>query len=123
MADDTKSKEKSTQSGATSTTAAADMLSEMQKAGLGSLAWLGTTWVEKMSDLGAEWMDFLAKRIKEDVDLGHSLLHSTNAETMQKVQAEFLQKAAEQYQQETGKLMSISDEMMESLQQAVDGRS
>ena len=98
-------------------TSALQAVTELQKAGFGSLAWMGTTWLEQMSDLGSEWMSFVADRIKEDVKTQHQILHCRNIEEVQKVQAQFIQTAVEQYRDETGKMVEMTSTMMERLQE------
>ncbi len=68
---------------------------ELQKAGLGSLAWLGTTWIEQMGALGSEVMDFLARRAREDARVQHEILHCRSLPQLQAIQARFLETAIE----------------------------
>lgn len=82
-------------------------LSDAQTAGLGSLSWLGTKWVETMSDVGAEWLGFVAERVKEDVKTQHKLLHAKTLGEAQHIQAQFLQKAMDDYRDETGKIVEF----------------
>ena len=94
-------------------------LTDAQMAGLGSLSWLGTKWVETMSDFGAEWLHFVAERVREDVKTQHQLLHAKNIGDVQHIQATFLQKAIDDYQNETGKMVQFcSDTMAELLDKA-----
>ena len=69
---------------------------------------MSTAWMGALSDMGAEVMSFVAERIKEDVKTQHKVLHCKNMAELQHVQSEFLQKAMDQYQAETGKLMDMS---------------
>lgn len=78
--------------------------------------WLGSAWFENMSDLGSELMSFVADRIKEDVRVQHELLHCKSLTEIQTVQAAFLQKAFDQYQAETGKLVEMTGDMAAKLQ-------
>ena len=75
---------------------------------LSPAAWMGTAWFERVADLGSEVTSFVADRIKEDVQTQHALLHCKSLLEVQKVQAEFLQKAFDQYQAETGKLIKMT---------------
>ncbi|WP_299879143.1 phasin family protein [uncultured Sulfitobacter sp.] len=81
---------------------------QLQEAGLGNLMGMGTAWVEAISDLGAEVAGFVAERIKEDVKTQHEILHCKNVTELQHVQAQFMQKAIDQYQAETGKLVEMT---------------
>ena len=84
-------------------------MAELQKAGFGSMAIFGAAWVESLSDLGAEVLSFVAERVKEDVKVQHELLHCKDIAQMQHIQAQFIQKAMDQYQAETGKLVEMSN--------------
>lgn len=91
-------------------------LADVQTAGLGSLSWLGTKWVETMSDVGAEWLSFVADRVKEDVKTQHALIHAKNIGEMQHIQAQFLQKAIDDYREETGKIVEFCAQAMSDIQ-------
>lgn len=81
---------------------------DLQKAGLGNMMGIGGAWVEALSDMGAEVLAFVADRIKEDVKTQHEILHCKDLAELQNIQARFLQKAIDQYQAETGKLVEMS---------------
>jgi len=91
-------------------------LTNAQTASLGSLSWLGTKWVETMSDVGAEWLSFVAERVKEDVKTQHKLLHAKNIGEVQHIQAQFLQKAMNDYRDETGKIVEFCSQAMSDIQ-------
>lgn len=80
---------------------------ELQKAGFGNLAGQNVAWLEGLGDMGAEFMNFLAERVKEDVKTQHELLHCKDVAEVQKIQSQFIQTAINQYQAETGKLMQM----------------
>ncbi|WP_227269496.1 phasin family protein [Roseobacter weihaiensis] len=82
-------------------------LSQLQEAGLGNFMGASTAWVEALSDMGAEMASFVAERIKEDVKTQHEILHCKNVADLQQIQAEFIRKALDQYQAETGKLVEM----------------
>ena len=94
-------------------------MTDLQNAGFGSTFWMGTAWLEAMSEVGSEVVKFIAARIQEDVKAQHNILHSNNAAEMQKVQAEFLQKAMEQYTAETGKIVEMSKELFSDAMKGV----
>lgn len=85
---------------------------QLQDAGLGNLAGMGTAWFEAMGDIGAEVMTFMADRIKQDVDTQHKIMHCKSPADLQHIQAEFMQKAMDQYQAETGKLVEMGIKAM-----------
>lgn len=86
----------------------ADLMKTMQEASVKSMPALGTHWFEIMSDLGSEMLNFTAARIKEDVDTQHKLLHAKELAEVQHIQAEFFQKAVDDYTTEMAKLMDMS---------------
>ena len=91
-----------------------DAMAHWQSAGLGALNWFGASTIERMSDMGAEWMTFVAERVREDVALQHALLHAKSPTEVQKLQMDFLQKALDQYAAETGKMMALGSKLFES---------
>ncbi|MBD3665418.1 phasin family protein [Sulfitobacter aestuariivivens] len=82
-------------------------VTQLQEAGLGSMMGMGTAWIEAVSDMSAEVAHFVAERIKEDVKTQHEILHCKNVSDLQHIQAQFIQKAMDQYQAETGKLVEM----------------
>lgn len=78
---------------------------------LSPVNWMGTAWFENLTNLGAEITTFVTERIKEDVQTQHALLHCKTISDVQHVQAQFMQKAFDQYQAETGKLIEMTGEM------------
>ncbi len=90
------------------TKAVTDAMAQLQKMGFGSMNWMGTDWVERMSDLGSEVLQFFADRVEKDVELQHKLLHCKDMSELHKVQAEFFQTAIDRYTDETGKLVEMS---------------
>lgn len=85
-----------------------NMAAQFQEAGLGSMLGLSAAWMEALGEMGAEVAGFVADRIKEDVKTQHKVLHCKDVTELQQVQAEFIQRAMEQYQDETGKLVDLS---------------
>lgn len=91
----------------TSADAPFNAITQLQDAGLGSMMGMGTAWVEAISDMSAEVAHFVAERIKEDVKTQHEILHCKKVSDLQHIQAQFIQKAMDQYQAETGKLVEM----------------
>ena len=83
-------------------------MAALQKSGFGNMMGMGTAWAEAFSDMSAEFLGFLADRIKEDVKTQHKILHCKDMRELQHIQAEFVQTAINQYQAETGKLIAMS---------------
>jgi hypothetical protein len=90
-------------------------LAQLQEAGLGSMLGMGTAWMEAFSDLGAEVANFVADRIREDVKTQHKILHCKDVAELQHIQAQFVQKAIEDYQTETGRLVEMTRNTFGSL--------
>jgi hypothetical protein len=79
----------------------------MKEADLSKALGAGTQWVEALSEMGSEMVSFLAERIKEDVKTQHQILHCKSITELQHIQAQFIEKAIEQYNAETGKLFQM----------------
>ncbi len=88
-----------------------------QITGLDPLSWMGTAWIEAMSDLGSELASFVAERIREDVKTQHEILHCKSVAEMQAIQAAFMERAYVQYTVETGKLIEKSTSLFPNLSQ------
>lgn len=115
--------EKATQKKATEAAEnpAAKAMSELQKMGFGSLAWMGTDWLENMSDLSSELLQFVSERVKEDVKTQHEILHAKDLGEVQKIQMRFMQEAVDQYTAETGKLIDMNNTFVARLQEKANG--
>ncbi len=90
----------------------ADDAATLQSYGFKTMSGMGMAWVEMLSDMGSEVLSFVADRIKEDVKAQHRMLHCRDAGELQKIQAEFVQTAINQYTAETGKLVKMSQDLM-----------
>jgi hypothetical protein len=92
---------------------AQQVMAEWQTKGLHAMASFGTRWIEQMSDIGSEMLSFLADRVKQDVDFQHKALHCNNAQDLHQLQADFVQRALEDYNAETARLTKIGNAMMQ----------
>lgn len=92
--------------------AMADLTSMYQKMGMNAMAFMGGDWMERMSDMGAEMLEFYTQRVQEDVELYHKLLHCKDLAAMQEIQGEFLQRMINRYTEETGKIIDMSKTAM-----------
>ncbi|MCV2891901.1 phasin family protein [Lentibacter sp. XHP0401] len=84
-----------------------NLMKTMQEAGFKPVQGFGTDWLEAMSNIGSEMLDFTAARIKQDVQTQHDLLHAKGLTEIQHIQAQFFQKAMDDYAAEAGKLMKM----------------
>ena len=73
--------------------------------------WMSTAWIETMTQVSTALATLVAARFKEDLELQQALLRCTSLAEAQHVQAAFIQKAIDQYQAETGKLITITGKM------------
>lgn len=94
------------------------VVSELQKAGFGNMMGLGTAWAEAFGDMSSEFATFVAERIKEDVKTQHEILHCKSVNDLQHIQGQFVQKAIDQYQAETGKLLEMGTKMFSTATKA-----
>lgn len=88
-----------------------DPMAAMQQAGFQALNGMGAGWVEKMSDLSAEWVRFTSERFQQDVALQHKLLHCKTPAELQAVQAEFFQTAINRYTEEAGRMVEMTQKL------------
>lgn len=85
----------------------ASMLEAMQTAKFPNMPDFGGAWVENMADYGQEVLSFISKRVAEDVQTQHALMHAKGVAEVQHIQAQFFQKAMDDYAAETAKLMEL----------------
>ncbi len=82
-------------------------MARLQQAGFGGWIQLNAAWLEAMGEMGAELASFISDRVKEDVKTQHQLLHCKDMDEARRIQENFVQKAVDQYQAETGKLVEM----------------
>ena len=89
-----------------------DAIATLQNAGFGNMMAMNAAWMEAVSDIGAEVVGFVADRIQEDIKTQQKILQCKDMAELQGIQAEFFQKAIDQYQAETGKLVELGKAAM-----------
>ncbi|MCO4844004.1 MAG: phasin family protein [Yoonia sp.] len=89
----------------------ASMLEAMQSTKFPAMPDFGTSWMENVADYGQEVMNFMAKRVAEDVQTQHALLHAKGVAEVQHIQAQFFQRAMDDYADETARLMELGKSM------------
>jgi len=104
-----------TRSAATPAADIAGAMTALQKAGLTALPWFNGRAAEKIGSIGAEFVEFLAERIREDVKTQHQLLQCRDIAEAQRIQQTFLQTAADQYAAQTGRMVELGNELMAAL--------
>jgi len=85
----------------------ASMMEAMQKAKFPAMPDFGTSWAESVADYGQEVLSFMAKRVAEDVQTQHALLHAKGIAEVQHIQAQFFQRVMDDYAAEAAKLMEL----------------
>ena len=102
------------ETGTSTDNAAARMANDaaaMQDQGMKAMSRMGLAWAESLSDLSSEVLSFVADRIQEDVKTQHKMLHCKNVAELQHIQAEFVQKAIDQYTAESGRLVKMGHDL------------
>ena len=98
--------------------AAAKAVGDIQQNALESLNWFGSAWLETWSAMGSEVSEFIAERIQEDIKTQHAMLKCKNPAELSAIQTAFVQKAIEQYTEETGKLVSLQQNFLDRVSKA-----
>jgi len=88
---------------------------KLTAASMGPFGQVGMAWMEAMSDLGSEFLHLVWERVEQDVATQHKLLHSSSMEELRHAQAEFVQKAIDDYTAETGKIIEMNAELTRRL--------
>lgn len=92
-----------------------EAMAKLTAASMGPFGQVGMAWFEAMSDVSSEFLRFVSKRVEEDVATQHRLLHCTSAEELRHIQAEFVQKAIDDYTAETGRMVEMNADAMQRL--------
>lgn len=87
-------------------------LERMTDAGLGPLGWLAPLFRECVGTAGADFAEFVARRIGADHRTQHRLLRCRTADEMRAVQSAFLAEAADEYNARTGGRVCIRADAM-----------
>jgi hypothetical protein len=85
------------------------MLEAMQAASTNMMPVMGPEWIANMNTLGTEMMEFMAHRVKQDLQTQQDLLQAKDIAEVQKIQAEFLKKTMDDYSAEMTKLMGLGE--------------
>jgi hypothetical protein len=82
---------------------------------IGSIMTMQSEMAERMGAIYAEWAQFLAHRVQEDIKTQQALWSCRGPEDFRKVQEDFLSRAREEYADEMEKLTTMAQEMMTRL--------
>ncbi|MEM6391016.1 MAG: phasin family protein [Pseudomonadota bacterium] len=93
-------------------THALDALTDLQAAGFGTLAAMGSAFADALNEMSSEAVGFMARRLEEDLDTQRRIFACTSMEDLQAVQSDFLRTAMARYSEETGRIMAIGDRLV-----------
>lgn len=97
-----------------------NLMTAMQEAGFKSMPGFGTEQMEAMADLGSEMLNFTATRVQRDVQTQHDLLHAKGLAEVQHIQAQFFQKAMDDYADETVKMLDMGKALAPKMTASAD---
>jgi hypothetical protein len=83
------------------------LMQTLQDASRQTMPGFGAGWMEAMTQMGTEMLEFTAARIKEDAQVQHDLMQAKGIVEVQQIQTQFFQKAMEDYSAESAKLMEM----------------
>lgn len=84
-----------------------DFIRHLQETEFPALPGVGKQWMETMSDMGSQLLTFMSARVQQDVQTQHALLHAKGVAEVQHIQAQFVQKAMNDYIDEMARLMAM----------------
>lgn len=98
---------------------AIEALRAFQDGGGAAIAAFITAMTRAWGEIGAEAASFMARRLEQDAEMQRRFLQCKDLDQLRHVQAEFVQRALDQYTEETGRMVAIGDRLM----RAAAGRS
>ncbi|SMX34341.1 phasin family protein [Actibacterium lipolyticum] len=88
-------------------------LATAQAEGAGMITAFNTAMMQAMARYGTEFTEFVSKRLQEDMKTQHEILGCRDIGKLGDIQATFVKTAMDQYSAETGKLLQMSNEIMD----------
>jgi len=85
----------------------ASMFEAMQATKFPTAPGIGSEWIESVIQMGSEVLNFMATRVQQDVQMQHALMQAKGVAEVQHIQAQFFQKAMDDYAAESAKLLEI----------------
>ena len=70
---------------------------------------MGTAWLEAVGKMNVEMVIFVASRMTEDAKTQQKILECRSVGDLSHLQAQFMQRAMDQYKAETGKLVELGN--------------
>lgn len=89
-----------------------DTVTHTQQEALQAMEVAGTTLLTGLNEMQREIADFVAKRIREDMETQQDLLRCRNLDDVRAVQTRFFRNAMEHYSTETTRLMKLGSDLM-----------
>jgi hypothetical protein len=80
-------------------------------------------WLESVASAQKEWVDFVHRRIKENVAASQRLLNCKSLTDVQDAYSEYLLTAFEQYREQSEKVVKTGKSMTEGLAQTMESRA
>lgn len=84
-----------------------NLMGAIQDASIKMMPEFGPEWFKSMAGVGAEMLAFMSERVKQDVQTQQDLLRAKGLVEIQKIQADFVTKAMDDYANEMAKLMGM----------------
>jgi hypothetical protein len=84
------------------------------------LAEMNGTWLESVVTAQKDWMDFVHRRIKEDVAVSRQLMRCQSVAEMHQVSSQYFQTAFEQYQKQSEKVVERGESMAQHLAETTE---
>jgi len=97
---------------ASATDAVIDSVTHSQQEALEAIEAAGTTLFAGLSQVQREMADFVATRIREDLEVQQDLLRCRNLDDVRAVQTRFFRNAMDQYSTEANRLMKLGSTLM-----------
>lgn len=91
------------------------LLADLGAARPGSPPWLNGAAAEVLADMGADWVQFVADRVREDVKTQHAILQCRDAGELAHIQEAFLQRAVDDYAAQTGRMVQMGSGVLAAL--------
>src|SRR5262245_30621058 len=85
------------------------------------LAEMSGSFLESVATAQKDWMDFVHKRIKEDVGVFRQLMRSQSLAEMHRVYSEYLQTTVEAYQKQSERVVHRGESMAQHLAETMEG--
>ena len=92
----------------------------MQNPMLTILAEMHGSFLESVATAQKDWMDFVHRRIKEDVAASRQLMRCTSLAEMHHVYSDYFETAFEQYQKQSEKVVQRGESMAQHLAETTE---